>query len=202
MKKQFNELAKSVRISNDKNNTLIEADSSLSLIGKGRSAYVFRIKSTNLALKVFFPDQIQTAKEEAAVYEEVQSIKYYPTLYGAGNNYIVIDYLEGNTLFDCLAQGIPVSEEKINEIDDALQLARDEGLNPSDIHLRNIIITSDNKVMLIDVARFRQTVSCTQWDDLKRVFHHLYTKSFFPKKIPVFILNSIAVIYKRFLPNY
>ncbi|MCK1994778.1 protein kinase family protein [Peribacillus muralis] len=197
----YNELAASVKISDDKKSVLLDADPSLTLIGKGRSAYVFRIHSTNKALKVFFPDQIQTAKVEADIYKTVQAIDYYPTLYAAGMNYLVIDHIEGNTLFECLTLGIPITEENIEEIDLALQLARKEGLNPSDIHLRNIFITSEKKVKIIDVARFKQVKSCKQWHDLKSAFHHFYSKSFFPKKIPGFILNTIAAIYKkRFFP--
>ncbi|MGW6384203.1 protein kinase family protein [Peribacillus butanolivorans] len=198
---QYSELAQSVKISHDKNNTLLDADHSLSLIGKGRSAYVFRIHSTNKAMKVFFPNHTHTAKVEAEIYQTVQSIEYYPTLYDAGENYLVIDHIEGNTLFECLTLGIPITEENIKEIDHALQLARKEGLNPSDIHLRNIFITSEKKVKIIDVARFKQVKSCSQWHDLKSAFHLFYSKSFFPKKIPSFILNSIAAIYKkRFFP--
>lgn len=198
---QYYELAQSVKFINDKNHTLIEADDSLSLIGKGRSAYVFRIKATNQALKVFFPEHTHTAKVEADIYRTVQNIEYYPTLFDAGDNYLVIDYIEGHTLFECLTMGIPITEERVKEIDHALNLARKVGLNPSDIHLRNILITSEKKVKIIDLARFRQTKSCTQWNDLKRVFHLFYRKPYFPKKIPTFILNSIAAIYKkRFLP--
>lgn len=49
----YNDLAASVKISDDKKYSLLDADPSLTLIGKGRSAYVFRIHSTNKALKVF-----------------------------------------------------------------------------------------------------------------------------------------------------
>lgn len=124
---------------------MLDADPSLSLIGKGRSAYVFKIHSTNKALKVFFPDHSHTAKVEAEIYKTVQSIEYYPTLYDAGVSYLIIDHIEGNTLFECLTLGIPITEENIAEIDHALQLARKEGLNPSDIHLRNIFITSEKR---------------------------------------------------------
>lgn len=31
-------------------------------------------------------------------------------MYDYGTNYLVIDYIEGNTLFNCLLNGIPISE--------------------------------------------------------------------------------------------
>ncbi|MDQ7862190.1 hypothetical protein RCO48_17895 [Peribacillus frigoritolerans] len=53
--------------------------------------------------------------------------------------------MKATLFFECLTLGIPITEENIAEIDHALQLARKEGLNPSDIHLRNIFITSEKK---------------------------------------------------------
>ncbi|HWL23625.1 MAG TPA: protein kinase family protein, partial [Ureibacillus sp.] len=65
------------------------------------------------------------------------------------------------------------------------------------VHLRNIFITSDKEVKIIDVARFRQVKVCTQWEDLKSAFYCYYKKPYFPKKIPEFMLNSIAALYKK-----
>lgn len=194
----FQELAASVKITSKKNKPkLLEYDLSLTLIGKGRSAYVFRIKDTNMAMKVFFPKYAHIAREEAEIYKRLQHISYYPSLYQTGVNYLVMDYIEGSTLFECLTNGIYISDEVVIEIDHAIQLARQEGLNPSDIHLRNLFLTKDRKVKLIDVARFRQTKDCNKWRDLKYAFYHYYKKRYFPKKIPAFILNIIAVLYKK-----
>lgn len=196
----YGSLAASVKISLEKNKiSLIQYDESLELIGEGRSAFVFRIQSTDKALKVFFPDHTHIAREEAEIYKMLQDVSYYPTLYDAGDNYLVIDYIEGLTLFECLVQGTQVTTDQIKEIDHALHLARKKGLNPSDIHLRNIFITSAKEIKVIDVARFRQTKQCTQWNDLKAAFYRAYIKPFFPKKIPASILNFIAALYKRSL---
>ncbi|MDQ0220433.1 protein kinase family protein [Peribacillus cavernae] len=191
-------LAESVKIRlHQKKISLLDYDESLEFIGEGRSAYVFRIRSTNKAIKVFFPDHVDIAREEAEIYEMLRGISYYPTLYESGRNYLVIDYIEGLTLFECLVQGIPITSDNIKEIDQALLLAKQKGLNPSDIHLRNIFITSEKEIKVIDVARFRQTKKCRQWNDLKSAFYRVYLKRFFPKKIPVSILNFIAALYKR-----
>ncbi|MBS4197783.1 protein kinase family protein [Lederbergia citri] len=189
-------LAGSVVI-NPKDHKLIQYDASLALIGVGRSAYVFKINNTNHALKVFFPSYQHLAKVEADVYKIIQHIDYFPSLYESGSHYLVIDFIDGYTLFECLSRGIPVSENHIKDVDMAINLAREEGLNPSDIHLRNIII-HNGKIKMIDVARFKQGETDHQWNDLKTAFYRLYTKSFFPKKIPAFMMNWIAVLYKRF----
>ncbi|MBA9027129.1 hypothetical protein [Peribacillus huizhouensis] len=45
---------------------------------------------------------------------------YFPSLTEAGSNYLVIDYIEGETLFECLKKGIPISEDQVKEVDRAL----------------------------------------------------------------------------------
>ncbi|RXT13705.1 protein kinase family protein [Ammoniphilus sp. CFH 90114] len=172
-------------------------DPSLQLIGEGRSAFVYRIQSTDKVVKIFFPSFTHLAKEEASIYQVLQGVRYYPELHETGPNYLVIDYIEGHTLFECLTKGIEITDKHTTEVDKALRLARAKGLNPSDIHLRNIMITTNDQIKLIDVARFRQSKECTQWDDLKVAFNRFYRLRFFPKKIPAFILNLIAALYKR-----
>ena len=92
-----------------------------------------------------------------------------------------------------------MSEDKIHAINEALNIARKVGLNPSDVHLKNIIITNKQEIKLIDVARFRQTKQDRQWDDIQKVYFKGYVKLYFPKRIPSFILHSLAAIYKRTL---
>lgn len=167
------------------------------LLGVGRSAWAYRIGSTHQAVKIFFPSYAHLAEEEAAVYQVLQGSPYYPALYQVGADYLVMDYIEGLTLFECLCRGIPIKEEHIHQVDKALEDARERGLNPSDIHLRNIMVTTEGKIKLIDVARFRQAKDCPQWEDLKSAFSRYYRLPYFPKKIPSFFLNLTAALYKR-----
>jgi predicted Ser/Thr protein kinase len=199
--KTYQELANTVVIS-PKKNRLLHYDDSLKLVGTGRSAFVFRINNSSKAIKVFFPNYTYIAKEEADIYIALHDISYFPTVYDSGLNYIVMDYIEGRTLFECVNQGIPITAEHINEIDAALLLASNRGLNPSDIHLRNIFITSSNDIKLIDVARFRQTKDCTQWSDLKSAYVLYYKKRYFPKKIPAPVMNTVAFFYKKQLISF
>ncbi|KAA0965953.1 protein kinase family protein [Sporosarcina sp. ANT_H38] len=197
----FQELAKTVIIG--KKNRLIGYDDSLILVGTGRSAFVFRVKTTTKAIKVFFPDFIHIAKEEAAIYNILQDITYYPAIYDSGSNYIVMDFIDGQTLFECLTQGKLITAAHLNEIDYALSLASNLALNPSDIHLRNIFITSNDEIIIIDVARFRQTKDCKQWDNLKMAYHQVYTRWYFAKKMPAPLLNVFAFLYKKgLIPFY
>ena len=187
----------------NKKNRLISYGDSLKLVGTGRSAFVFRIKSSNKAIKVFFPEFTYIAKEEAEIYKTLQNIYYYPSVYDLGSNYIVMDYIEGLTLFECISQRKLITPDHIKEIDHALSLALAQGLNPSDIHLRNLFITSTGEIKIIDVARFRQQKNCRQWHDLKKAYDQFYRKRFFPKRIAASQLNIIAFLYKKgLLPFY
>ncbi|MGM0837826.1 MAG: protein kinase family protein [Bacillota bacterium] len=169
----------------------------LTPIGYGRSAYVFKISGSNRVLKVFYPPFEDIATKEAEIYQSLKGNSYYPTLYGYGENYLVIDHIEGLTLFECLVHGRKMNERHVVQIDEALGMARERGLNPSDIHLHNIIITPTDEVKLIDVARFRQEKLCTQWEDIKTVFFKYYIKKYFPKKWPALVLYFIAALYKK-----
>ncbi|MGY3717785.1 protein kinase family protein [Sutcliffiella cohnii] len=175
---------------------LKEKPEELELIGKGRSAFAFKIRSTNIVLKVFFPSHLSIVNEEAMIYKILDGNPYYPKMYDYSTNFIAIDYIDGDTLFQCLTTGKYISKQHIVEIDRALKLARESGLNPSDVHLRNILITDDGHIKLIDVARFRQTGTCTQWNDLKRAYKY-YRKVYCPKQLPSYLLNCIAFLYKK-----
>ena len=89
-----------------------------------------------------------------------------------------MEYIKGYTFYECLNKGIRIDDDMICEVDRALNDARRKGLNPSDIHLRNLILTPSGTIKVIDVARFLQTKECRQWDDLKQPIKP-FTKSRF-----------------------
>ncbi len=165
-----------------------EKSEELTLIGKGRSAYVFALTEggRKMALKVFFPEYQATAVKEAAIYEKLAGSAFYPDIYETGDSFILMEYIKGETFYNCLKKGIAISDNMIQQVEEALSDARAAGLNPSDIHLRNLILTETGAVRVIDVARFEQTKTCTQWNDLKSAYHSLYKKPIFPKRFRVF----------------
>ncbi|NMH73275.1 protein kinase family protein [Bacillus sp. RO2] len=199
----YHQLAESVVFKRTHKNVEVDFynDQQLTIAGSGRSAYVFKLKNTNKVLKVFYPPFEHLAKREAIIYDKLKGIPFFPVMHDSGQNYIVIDFIEGSTLFECLVMGKHIEENVLEEVDHAILLAKNRGLNPSDIHLHNILITTDGQVKLIDVVRFEQDKHCTQWDDLKRGYHKFYKKRIFPKKLPSKFLLLIAYFYKRDLLN-
>ena len=176
--------------------------SDLELYGAGRSAAVFRIKNEHKVIKIFYPSFEKTAVEEKLNYEKLHGSPYYPTIYEAGSNYLVMDFIEGKTFFECLAEGIPLTSQHIKDVDNGLNAAREAGLNPSDIHLHNLILTKEGAVRLIDTARFSQEKKCTQWEDLKWAYARYYQRTNFPKKIPRWVMYAVSKLYRfyQYLP--
>ncbi|NLP50494.1 protein kinase family protein [Bacillus sp. RO1] len=199
----YQKLAESVVFKRTHKNVVVDSfnDQQLTIAGSGRSAYVFKLKNANRVLKVFYPPFEHLAKREAKIYDKLKEIPFFPVMHDSGQNYIVIDFIEGATLFECLVMGKHIEENVLEEVDHAILLAKNRGLNPSDIHLHNILITTDGKVKLIDVVRFEQDKHCTQWNDLKRGYHKFYKLRIFPKKLPSKLLLLIAYFYKRNLLN-
>lgn len=174
----------------------------LKLHGTGRSAAVFKIKNENRVIKIFYPTFEKTAIQEKQNYESLNGNPYYPTVYEAGTNYLVMDFIEGKTFFECLAEGIPLKPHYIEHVDNGLEFAKAAGLNPSDIHLHNLILTKEDEVRIIDVARFSQKKMCTQWEDLKSGYIRYYQHPFFPKKIPKWAMYAVSKLYRlyKYLP--
>ncbi|TYS64549.1 protein kinase family protein [Sutcliffiella horikoshii] len=199
----YQQLADSVVFKRTPKNVVVDSfnDQQLTIAGSGRSAYVFKLKNAEKVLKVFYPPFEHLAKREAKIYDKLKGIPFFPVMHASGENYIVIDFIEGSTLFECLVMGKHIEENVLKEVDHAILLAKNRGLNPSDIHLHNILINPDGKVKLIDVVRFEQDKHCTQWNDLKRGYYKYYKKRIFPKKLPSRLLLLIAYFYKRDLLN-
>ncbi|MGP4078709.1 hypothetical protein ACTWQL_02260 [Pseudalkalibacillus sp. R45] len=175
---------------------VVQKPSEYTLVGKGRSAFVFKDERYNTAVKVFFTQFADLAKQEGEIYKRLSGSPFFPEIYDVGPDFIVMEYIEGHTFYECLQKGIPITDDMIDKVDEALDFARSKGLNPSDIHLRNLIFTTDGAVKVIDVVRFTQDKKCRQWDDLKRGYHRFY-KRLSLKKIPRGLIELIALYYKK-----
>jgi predicted Ser/Thr protein kinase len=177
--------------------SVLQKPDDLTIIGRGRSAVVFKIPGKQKVLKVFYPEFVHLARLEASIYQELHNNDYYPSFYEGGEGYVVLEYLEGLTFYECLIQGIVITEEMIEKVDHALNYARKKGLNPSDTHLQNVMLLSNGEVRVIDVVRFRQSKVCTHWEDLKVAYDRLYSSRFFPKKYPVWFVEMIIRLYRK-----
>lgn len=146
----------------------------LQLIGIGTDGAVFRsLHAPQFAYKLYAADKLDRAKREAAVYKIIDGSPYFPTCYAAYSNILVLSFEKGPTLYDCLLQGIPVPKEVIQEVEEARAFIRSKGLNPRDIHLKNIILQNGH-AKLIDVSEYTVAGDDYRWEHLKRGYEQFY----------------------------
>lgn len=166
-------------------------------VGVGTSAAVFQPKErSGLSVKVYAENRTEIAGEEAGIYEQLGESPYFPHYYGSGDNFLVISYRPGHNLYDCLVQGILIPEQVVRDVDDAVAYARGRGLNPADIHIKNIIL-HEGRGFLVDVSDYRKAVECKRWETLKQVYYDYYTEIYRPgMTVPSWVLETIRKWYK------
>lgn len=168
-------------------------------VGAGNYTAVFaHPEFPDWVVKVYAPGRPGLA-EEAEVYRRLGAHRAYSHCLHVGQNYLVLKRLRGVTFYDCLRRGIRIPEQAIREIDEALAYARSRGLNPSDVHAKNVML-SDGHGLVADISDFGEPGSDTKWADLRRAYYRFYlpTLGRWPIPVPEFLLNLTRKLY-RFL---
>lgn len=165
-------------------------------VGVGTDAAVFRfIQSPCYAFKVFSDDKMNKIALESDVYLRLSQSDYYPIYYGKGTNFLVISYEEGITLYDCLLKGIHIPKKVINDVDNAREFAFEKGLNPRDIHLKNILLHK-GRAKIVDVSEYMKPGNDNRWEYLKegyREYYHLIDG----KALPHWIIETVRKWYNQ-----
>ncbi|WP_227935138.1 serine/threonine protein kinase [Alkalihalobacillus deserti] len=198
------ELIKQVEIVASKENELVtvkQIPNQLECIGVGTDAAVFRLTDApKFALKVFSPGNLEKLEMEKQVYEKLGHSIYYPEFYGNGLNYLILSYEEGLTLYDCLLQGIRIPEQAIKDVDAARIYALSRGLNPRDIHLKNILL-HEGRAKLIDVSEYLKRGNDLRWDYLKKGYQEYYDL-ISGKSIPTWMIETVRKWYNQTEPSH
>ncbi|MBU5484160.1 serine/threonine protein kinase [Clostridium sp. MSJ-11] len=169
------------------------------LLGCGNYAAVFtHPDSDDLVVKVYAPGR-GGLKEEIEVYKTIGDHPSYSKFLYSKNNYLILENLKGITFYDCLIKGIKIHKHIIKDIDDALEYARKKGLNPHDVHAKNLMIVN-NRGVVADISDFKHKEHCYLWDDFKKAYYKLYIPLVYKFSIPIpdFLLNIIRKIYKKY----
>lgn len=171
----------------------------LEILGSGKRATVFKVKNEALAIKMFHPGRRNELLQEVRAYQALgERNPYFAHIHDFGEDYLVLDYIKGLTLADCLHYGIYIEEQVVLDVEESLDYARKRGLNPSDVHIRNILWDCDTKkITIIDLEGFVRVEKCVRWSKLKKVYYKCYTKSWFPKKWPLFLISLGGVLYRK-----
>jgi serine/threonine protein kinase len=166
-------------------------------IGVGNSAAVFQPKERpDVVVKVYAPGQASVADREADIYARLGNSAYFPRCFGHGDGFLVMEYRQGTNIYDCLVQGLFIPEQVIRDVDAAIAYARERGLNPSDIHVKNILV-HEGRGYLVDVSDYLSEKACKRWDTLKQAYYDYYLDLYKPGlAVPTWLLETIRNWYK------
>lgn len=146
----------------------------LRCIGIGTDAAVFQSTDVpSYVFKVYAKDKVQKVQIEGNIYEVLENSPYFSKCFSYKDNYLVLKFEEGFTLYDCLLQGIPIPKQVIKDVDQAREYVRQNGLNPRDIHLKNILL-QNGRAKIIDVSEYVQPGNDFRWEQLKKGYEQHY----------------------------
>ena len=168
------------------------------VLGAGNYAVVLAHPDhPDLVVKAYAPGRRGLAAE-VEVYRRLGDHPAYSRCLHHGDGYLVLRRLSGITLWDAVRQGIPIPDVVIRDIDEALDYARSRGLNPHDVHGRNVMML-DGHGVVVDVSDFLEEEECTRWNDLKRAYHLLYRPLLRPLRlrVPLALLNAVRRGHRR-----
>jgi predicted Ser/Thr protein kinase len=115
-------------------------------LGEGHNGIVYEL-ANDKAIKIF--QETKCCKEEGEILKKVSRSKYFPRVYNMGKYYIVRDKVDGKRLDHYIKKkgfNYEVSENLYYLIEEFKKLK----FTKLDIRCRDIYITNDNKVMVID----------------------------------------------------
>ncbi|MGG7057757.1 protein kinase [Clostridium nigeriense] len=115
-------------------------------LGEGHNGIVYELPNDK-AIKIF--QETKCCKEEGDTLKKVSKSKYFPRVYNMGKYYIVRDKVDGNRLDHYIKKkgfNYEIAEGLYNLIEEFKKLK----FTKLDARCRDIYITNDNKVMVID----------------------------------------------------
>ena len=198
LEKVLDSLSKMNVLSNPNNEpvTIIGEAEDLKCIGIGTDAAVFQSDyAPAYAFKLYAKDKAAKVEMEESVYRKLGDSPFFSTCFGSYDNCLVLSYEEGKTLFDCILEGIHIPEQAINDVEEARYYARSRGLNPRDIHLKNILL-QNGRAKIIDVAEYTMPGNDFRWEHLKKGYEHYY-HLIDGKPVPLKLVETIRKKYKR-----
>ncbi|TKC14730.1 serine/threonine-protein kinase [Robertmurraya kyonggiensis] len=171
----------------------------LKCVGIGTDAAVFQIEDdTRYVYKVFSDDKLETMEREKQVYEHLGESPFFPIYYGAGSNFLILSYEKGITLYDCLLKGVHIPKQVIWDVEEAREYAISKGLNPRDIHLKNILL-HEGRGKLLDVSEYLKEGNDHRWTYLKKGYEDYY-ELIDGREVPLWLIETVRKWY-NLTPN-
>lgn len=176
--------------------TIIGEAEDMRCVGIGTDAAVFQSENAPAyALKLYAKDKTAKVMLEEDVYRKLGNSPFFSTCYGSNGNCLVLSYEEGKTLFDCILEGIHIPEQVIQDVEEAREYARSKGLNPRDIHLKNILL-QNGRAKIIDVSEYTMSGNDFRWEHLKKGYEQYY-HLIDGKSVPSGVVETVRKWYNR-----
>ncbi|MDR6227412.1 serine/threonine protein kinase [Desmospora profundinema] len=168
----------------------------LEIVGVGTDAAVVRHPDRwDTVFKVYAPGREQAWADEQKVYKRLGESPWFPVMKGGGPGFLVLSHEKGPTLYDCLTEGIPIPSGVVDEVEEARRFVREKGLNPRDIHLKNVLLQNGH-AKLVDVSEYLKPGEDGRWDYLVQAYHRFYPL-IRGKRIPEDVLEGIKQTYRE-----
>ncbi|SOC44440.1 serine/threonine protein kinase [Ureibacillus acetophenoni] len=166
----------------------------LRCIGIGTDAAVFKyLKAPGYAFKKYANEKIDKVKIEEKVYHMLMDSPFFSKCYASYDDFLVLSFEEGITFYDCILQGIHIPYQVILDVEDARAYARTKGLNPRDIHLKNILL-QNGRAKILDVSEYLKPGNDYRWELLKKGYEQYYPL-IDGKPVPFWLVESVRKLY-------
>jgi predicted Ser/Thr protein kinase len=129
---------------------------SFKFIGRGYSGAVFKI-SEDKCVKIFL--KRKSATTEAWALNKGAETGFFPKLYEAGPDYVVMEYIKGPDLYTYLKKRGELPNHIAEQMLNCLKAIKRLGFTRLNIHLRHFIVTEDENLKLIDHAHALKDIS-------------------------------------------
>src|SRR6516225_6621446 len=154
------------------------------LLGKGGMGEVYRARDLKLKREVaikILPEEFSRDADRVSRFQreaELLASVNHPNIAGiydvqqyGDSRYLVLEFIEGETLADCITRGPIPPEEALGiakQIAEALEAAHDRGIIHRDLKPANIKITPGDKVKVLDFGLAKATEAATADSGLSR----------------------------------
>ncbi|MED4205056.1 AarF/UbiB family protein [Neobacillus mesonae] len=136
-----------IKVSKGEKTLEIDNPTDYPLIGMGTQGAVFKL-SDEKCVKIY-EDPVQ-AKMEAEALMAGQQLSSFPKIYESGENYVVMEYLQGVSLKEYLKNATYIPKSIVKGLLTILQEFKKAGFTMVDAPLRHIIVLKNKKLKAID----------------------------------------------------
>ncbi|MDR4888082.1 hypothetical protein RGU12_11030 [Fredinandcohnia sp. QZ13] len=143
----------SITVTKSEKSLEIHNPTSYPLIGKGAQGAVFKL-SKNTCVKIFVdPDK---AKMEQEAFRTAKKNSFMPKVYETGENYVVMEYLNGPCLKDYLLGSMFMPEEITKKLLQMLEGFKESKFTMIDAPLRHIFVVNNELKVIDHVNAFKR----------------------------------------------